>query len=108
MANPSYLQTSPVSQEIQQKELVFHLYINHFYDTNQASVANPRNANRIGETISNDWDILDGPGKGNLIAYARGLNMGTSKAGREGSWLISQNIVFIDARYAYDILLKLI
>lgn len=97
--DPSYFETTPLMQEIQQKEVRFHLYLFQEGAT-QRVVMEPGQSNNFGTMAVQDWAIRDAPSfKGNIVARAQGLHMGACMA--ETNWFICFNIVFTDDRFVY-------
>lgn len=102
MANPSYYQTGPVSQEVQEKEHLLHLYMYQRLegspDGNQKVIVNPNLPHLFGCLAVNDWAIYDGilP-NANLVARAQGHHIGAGSSGE--SWTFLTNFVFVDKRF---------
>nr|CDM85883.1 unnamed protein product [Triticum aestivum] len=96
--DPSYFKSIPLEQEIQQKELRFHLYMFQHYGLNQTDVAHASRPNSFGHTIAHDWTIREEPSlKARVVAHAQGLHL--SAGMDEENWFICFNIVFADERF---------
>ncbi|KAM3335103.1 hypothetical protein ACQJBY_029487 [Aegilops geniculata] len=100
--NPTYFQSIPLQQEIQQKELRFHLYMFQHCEgqryENQRVIAGDNLPNLFGTTAVHDWPIRDGSSlEANIVARAQGLHLGVGMVNR--SWLFCFNIVFTDERF---------
>ncbi|VAH84036.1 unnamed protein product [Triticum turgidum subsp. durum] len=99
--NPSYFQTTTLQQEIQPKELHFHLYMfQHWRDRqqNQQVITDLKHPNNFGLSAVNDWAIRDGPNpQAKIVARARGLHFGT--AIDETVYFHSFVIIFTDERF---------
>ncbi|KAM0839773.1 hypothetical protein ACQ4PT_060101 [Festuca glaucescens] len=97
MADPSFLQSAPVSNEaLQHKEFLFRgLYMQQRLEEspsqNMNALVNPN-------LPQHDWTIYDGPGTdAKLVARAQGSHTGTSVT--KGTWLICFDIAFVHERF---------
>ncbi|KAF7032542.1 hypothetical protein CFC21_043701 [Triticum aestivum] len=100
--NPSYFQSIPLQQIIEQKELRLHLYIFQQWSKgprqNQQIMTNLGLPNQCGLSTINDWPIRDGPGHdADIVARGRGLHFGT--AIDEADYFHSFVIIFTDERF---------
>jgi hypothetical protein len=105
--NPSYFQSSPVSQDtIQQKEVLLHLYAyQHLQgkpNGNQKVIVDPKLPACFGTLAANDWTIYDGPVDSpgaKIVARAQGFHIGAEMA--KEKWFICFNMVFVDERFDF-------
>ncbi|CAM0884512.1 unnamed protein product [Alopecurus aequalis] len=95
--DPSYFQSIPLKQEIQQKELRFQLFIFQHYNVNQQLIVNESRPNAFGRTVVHDWTIRGSRSlEANIVAHAQGLHLGAGVD--QENWFICFNIIFVDER----------
>lgn len=95
--NPAYYR-SGVSQDIRQKEHLFHLYMTQrgigATDGNEKFVVNCG----FGSIVVDDFTIRDGPApNANLVGRARGMHVCDGMG--DDHWLFCHSIVFTDTRF---------
>ncbi|KAF7038837.1 hypothetical protein CFC21_048950 [Triticum aestivum] len=101
MTANDYFQSIPLEQQVQPKELRFHLYMfQHWREgpqQNQGVITDIKRPRYFGHGAVNDWIIRDSPNlQANIVARGQGLHLG---AGRdEENWFTCFNIVFTNAR----------
>ncbi|KAE8768589.1 jacalin-related lectin 9-like [Hordeum vulgare] len=107
MADPSYYQRFPVTQQLQHTEHIFHLYVeqrsNQLPNGNQIPIAPTKPpsepAGHFGFGVSCDWDVRDGPTPAaKTVARAQGLLLGTGQL-TPFHYFLCQNIIFTDERF---------
>jgi len=104
MANPAYYQSSLVSQQVQQKEHLLHLYLYQRGEQpagggNQRVIVKPGLPFQFGEAVVIDWSVYDGvPLNAKLVGRAQGSSFAAQSTGFS-SWAYGFNIVFTDARF---------
>lgn len=106
MADPSYYQRFPVTQQLEHTEHIFHLYVeqrsNQLPNGNQIPIAPTKPpsepAGHFGFGVSCDWDVRDGPTPtAKTVARAQGLLLGTGQL-TPFHYFLCQNIIFTDER----------
>lgn len=107
MADPSYYQRFPVTQQLQHTEHIFHLYVeqrsDHLPNGNQIPIAPTKPpsepAGHFGFGVSCNWDVRDGPSPtAKTVARAQGLLLGTGQL-TPFRYFLCQNIIFTDERF---------
>jgi hypothetical protein len=100
MANAPTYQTSLVSQQVQQREHLFHLFLDH---QNNMRIVSPGAAHSFGDTYVHDWAVYDSA-KDKILGRAQGMHVGCQKEAEKG-WLFTFNMMFTDARYVFQVLI---
>ncbi|KAK1677527.1 hypothetical protein QYE76_038375 [Lolium multiflorum] len=103
MANPAYFTSAPVTQEIPQTELNFHLYMYQWMEGtpsgNEKRAVAVGGRNAFGSIYANDWTMYDGPDpNANLVARVQGVHTNCDMV-LPDSWLVCASIVFVDQRF---------
>jgi hypothetical protein len=114
MANPAYFTSAPVTKEIPQTELNFHLYMYQWMEGtpsgNEKRAVAVGGRNAFGSIYANDWTMYDGPDpNANLVARVQGVHTNCDMV-LPDSWLVCASIVFVDQRYVclISVLIELI
>ncbi|XP_051196965.1 jacalin-related lectin 9 [Lolium perenne] len=100
-ANPSYYQSSRVTQQIEQTEHTFKLYMYQYFqpgNSNQRVILASGAPNAFGNITALDWAIHDAQSPtAKVVARAQGMALGSEQAAIR--YFICTNINFTDERF---------
>jgi hypothetical protein len=102
-ANPSYYQSSRVTQQIEQTEHTFKLYMYQYFqpgNSNQRVILASGAPNAFGNITALDWTIHDAQSPtSKIVARAQGMALGSELSAIR--YFICTNINFTDERFHF-------